>query len=402
MSAKTPSRPPGLFFAGETSLAAASPSLLYRGYGLEELAEQTTFTEVAFLLWTGQLPTQEQFADLQSLLIEGAESQPDLVRFIARFPGDVSPLRIFASLWQRAGHFERETSPHSVMRRAEVLLSQLPHWISLALLRTPLVEDTESDEPTYADRLLRAMFGRPGSPAAVRALDIALIALADPGIDAATFGVRLSASQSADLCSALVSGMQLLWSNALDDPAEAIDLFDQVEEPAAAVKIVEDRWSQKARLPGFHARSEDIADPRLLLLSDCCQHLAGQLKSDMLEARAAAIEEAVWQHCELRPTVMWVWTRLLRYLQQLPAEVRPARGSKSKARSANPAPVVKQPARVEANGLAELARLLQLVARVPAWTGHYLEQVRSPHRLIPESRYLGPAKRVVKALNDRD
>src|SRR5579862_5180071 len=87
---------PGLegVIAGETAVSTVDGGLLYRGYAVEDLARESSFLEVAYLLLYGELPLQEELADFQSILAESDEVDPSILEFLSHIPLNVPAMDV--------------------------------------------------------------------------------------------------------------------------------------------------------------------------------------------------------------------------------------------------------------------------------------------------------------------
>src|SRR5262249_19576437 len=122
---------PGLegVIAGETAISTVTGGLRYRGYPVTELAEKSTFDEVAYLLLHGELPTARQLGDFQQRVAAARKLPEPLRALLKALPRDVVPMDALRSAVSVLAHFDPETADNSHaanVRKAERLLGQIP------------------------------------------------------------------------------------------------------------------------------------------------------------------------------------------------------------------------------------------------------------------------------------
>ena len=177
--------------------------LIYRGYDIRDLAEHSTFEEVAYLLWYGRLPTSNQLDELRRRL-GGLRDLPEPVaRVLAEMPVDANPMDVLRTAVSALAVYEpAETQPGSssiggALRLTAVLPTILGYFhragrASPRSSRTP---------PSPTACILNAIRGTERSELETRALDVALILHADHELNASTFAARVTASTLSDLYS---------------------------------------------------------------------------------------------------------------------------------------------------------------------------------------------------------
>ena len=126
-----PNYSPGLegVVAGETAISTIAGGLQYRGYSIEELAQQGTFEEVAYLVLRGELPNAGQLREFEQRLEKWCTIAPEIVDFVRRIPAGVSMMDVLRSATSMLAHWDPEVGNNSHeanVRKAERLLAQLP------------------------------------------------------------------------------------------------------------------------------------------------------------------------------------------------------------------------------------------------------------------------------------
>ena len=359
--------------AGETAISTLNNGLHNRGYAIEELARDATFTEVAYLLLHGELPTEESLADFRAILAESDEVPDAVIQLLHELPLHIAPIDVLRTSISALGHFDLQANENddiANLGKAIRLLSHIPVLIAARYRLTRGLELVEPDsELSFAGNFLSLLHGRLPSARDERALERTLICYADHEFNASTFTARIVASTGSDLHSAVTAAVGALkgalHGGAIENVWEEIQ---QVQSPSDAERFVRDAISKKRRIAGFgHRVYRDRPDPRAELLKEVSQELATTDEQQQLEEIADVIEAAMWQHKQLRPNVDWPTARIYHSL-----------------------------------GFdAELFTPLFAAARVIGWSAHFIEQ-QSANRLIqPRSNYVGAMPRPFVPLHDR-
>lgn len=366
----TPSR--GESVDRETSICGIEGGLHYRGYSIEELVEQSNFLETTYLIVKGDLPSQEQLADMQAIMSEAAVLDTDLVSWIEQIPLNVPSidvLRTCISLLALSDVYEEELSGNDVWETLQRLLAQLPLLIATRHRLVSGLEPVEFREDlSYAGNLLWSLTNQEPSVLAEKAFDAFLMLSAEHELTPSTYVARIVSSTRSDFLSAVIAGICAIKGMWHGGPGrQAIDILEAVEIPAAAPQIVHAVLKQYERLPGFWHRVYHTSDPRSELLRPLCRELAGEVGMLPMEDVASAIEAAVWDEQQILPSFDWPATRLLHYL-----------------------------------GLdSDLFVPLFVVSRLVGWAAHFIEQQQIPQPIRPRAAYVGPAKRLFLPLSER-
>lgn len=359
--------------AGDTAISTLDAGLHYRGYAIEELAREATFTEVAYLLLHGELPTSEHLADFRAILAEAAEVPEPVIQLLHELPLHVTPMDALRTSISVLSHFDpqgNENDETANMGKAMSLLGQIPILIAARHRLTRGLELIESDpELSFAGNFLSLLKGQIPSAQDERALETSLICYADFEFNASTFTARIVASTGSDLHSAVTAA-----TGALKGPLhgganeQVLDMLLSVETSAQAEKLVRDSIAKKQRLPGFgHRVYRDGPDPRAVLLKELCRELATTNERERLEEIADVIEAALWKQKKLRPNVDWPTARIYHSL-----------------------------------GLdADLFTPLFAAARVVGWAAHVIEQQANNRLIQPRAKYVGPKPRKFTSLRKR-
>jgi len=280
--------------------------LRYRGYPISQLAEQSTFIEVSYLLIYGELPTATQLADFQTQLSRHTLLHEDLKRFFDGFPRDAHPMPVLSSAVNALSTFYQDSlnpfDPKQVEISTVRLLAKLPTIAAYAYKKSVGQPFLYPDNSLgLVENFLRLSFGFPAEPYTVdpvlaRALDLLLILHADHEQNCSTSTVRLVGSSHANLFASVASGINALSgplhggaNQAVLEMLEAIKASDDdVDTFMTRVKNKE----QGVRLMGFGHRVYKNYDPRAAIVKQTAHDVLEKLgaRDEMLDI-AMRLEE---------------------------------------------------------------------------------------------------------------
>ena len=210
--------------SGVSFVDGAAGELRYRGYPIEQLAERSSFLEVAFLLFHGELPTDEQLEHYKSEITRHTLLNEEMKRLFDAFPRSAHPMAILASATNAMATFYPEyhnpIDPYAVEQSALRLVAKLPTVAAFAYKKSigqPYIYPR--NDLDYVSNFLHMMFALPVEdysldPTVARALDVLLILHADHSQNCSTSTVRLVGSAQANLFTSVASGMSALWAHA--------------------------------------------------------------------------------------------------------------------------------------------------------------------------------------------
>jgi 2-methylcitrate synthase/citrate synthase II len=362
---------PGLegVIAGETAISTVAGGLRYRGYPVTELAERSTFDEVAYLLLYGELPTARQLADFQKRVAAAQQQPPPLIDLFRGLPPATNSMDVLRTAVSVLAHFDPDTSSsgrEANLAQAERLLGQIPVAVT-AFFRIahglPLV--TPRSDLGHAANFLYLLRGAEPRPEDARALDVALIMYAEHEFNASTFTV---CSTESDLHSAIVAAIGALKGRLHGGANERVmDLLRAAGGPATAEAWIRDALARKHRIMGFGHRVYKTGDVRAGILKPFARKAAEAAGQMQWEETAEIIEHVLAAEKNLFPNLDWPAGRLFHAL-----------------------------------GLeVPLYTPLFVVSRVAGWSAHFIEQQEHNRLIRPRGRYTGPEVRSVKPIAER-
>nr|WP_255699485.1 citrate synthase [Luteimonas sp. Y-2-2-4F] len=280
--------------------------LLYRGYPIEQLAEQSSFLEVAHLLIAGELPTKQEFERFTHEVTHHTMMHEALKSFLNGFRHDAHPMAMLCGSVASLSAFYHDTldlaDPEQRRMAAIRLLAKMPTIAAAAYrysIGWPIRYPRNNLE--YVDRFLHMMFEVPSeplemNPVVAKALDLLFILHADHEQNASTSTVRLVGSTGANPYACVSAGIAALWGPAHGGANEAVlKMLEEIGTPDnvdSAIAKAKDKNSG-FRLMGFGHRVYKNFDPRAKIIREMTHKVLGELQIDdpLLEV-AMKLEEA--------------------------------------------------------------------------------------------------------------
>jgi len=277
-----------------TYLDGENGILRYRGYPIEQLAEHSTFLEVAYLLIWGELPTREQLDRFVAEVTHHTLIREEMRHFFDSFPADAHPMAVLASGTVGMSTFYPDSQnifdPDAVEITINRLIAKLPTlaaWSFKKAIGQPYVYPR--NDLGYSANLLHMMFSVPSEsyevdPKVAEALDLLLILHADHEQNASTSTVRLVGSTHANLYASISAGISALWGPLHGGANEAvINTLEQVVADGGDVH----KWVERAkdpnhsfRLAGFGHRVYKNFDPRAEIIKRAAERVLSATGAD--------------------------------------------------------------------------------------------------------------------------
>ncbi|HEY3502449.1 MAG TPA: citrate synthase [Actinocatenispora sp.] len=265
--------------------------LRYRGYPIEQLAQQSTFLEVSYLLLNGELPTADQLAEFDAAIRHHTLLDEDLKRFFDGFPRDAHPMAVLASAVNALSTFYphdlNPADPASNELSTVRLMAKLPTIAAYAYKKSvgqPLLYPDNSLD--FVSNFLRLTFGVPAEAYEVNetaraALDLLLILHADHEQNCSTSAVRTVGSAQANLFASIAAGINALSGPSHGGANQAVlemlrGIHASGDDVAAFVRKVKNKEAG-VRLMGFGHRVYKNYDPRAALVKTMTDDVLNKL-----------------------------------------------------------------------------------------------------------------------------
>ena len=355
--------------------------LLYRGYPVEQLAENSSFLEVAALLINGSLPTKTELEAFDNSITRHTMVNEQLLRFFHYFHHNAHPMAMVSAVVASMAAFYHDTTDINNARHREIfahrIIAKLPTIAAAAYKHTlgqPFIYPR--NDLGYCSNMLNMFFAVPCEPYAIdpiaaEALDLLFILHADHEQNASTSTVRLAGSTGANPYAAISAGVSALWGPAHGGANEAVlDMLDSIGSVAQIDKFlarVKDK-SDSVRLMGFGHRVYKNFDPRAKIIRGMCYRVLEKLgRTDnplfdlALKLEEIALKDDYFVSRKLYPNVDF-YSGIIYSALGIPRS---------------------------------MFTVMFAIARTAGWVAHWQEMVSDPHMKIgrPRQLYTGPVKR---------
>lgn len=264
--------------------------LEYRGYPIEQLAEQSTYLEVAYLLLYGDLPNRTQLQKFEQLIVYHTMLNETLKNFYDGFHHDAHPMAIMVGVVGSLSAFYHDSLDINDPKHREIsahrLFAKMP-TIAAASYKHNISEPIiyPRNELSYCANFLHMMFSTPCepyevNPIAEKAINLLFILHADHEQNASTSTVRLAGSSQANPFACIAAGIASLWGPAHGGANEAVlDMLTEIGDVSHINKYIAKAKDKKDkfRLMGFGHRVYKNFDPRAGILREVCKEVLEKL-----------------------------------------------------------------------------------------------------------------------------
>jgi 2-methylcitrate synthase len=360
--------------AGQTALCTVGQEgsgLMYRGYDIDDLANNASFEEVAYLLLRGKLPNRAEL-DTYITTLKTLRSLPDQMKqMLEMIPADSHPMDVLRSGVSILGNLEPEGNFENHHYIADRLLSVLPSillfWHRFHTDGKRI--DVETDDDSVSGHFLNMLCGKTPSELHRKIFDTTLILYAEHEFNASTFATRVITGTLSDFYSAIVGAIGALRGSLHGGANEAaMELIETFSSPEEATAGVLDMLERKEKIMGFGHRVYTTSDPRHSIVKSKAKVLSEEAGDTLFYDVSEAIEKVMWDEKKLFANVDF-FTASTYSLMGIPNY---------------------------------LFTPIFVCSRVTGWAAHIMEQ-RADNKLIrPAANYIGPSLRPWVPMDERD
>jgi citrate synthase len=358
--------------------------LTYRGYDIRDLATQSTYEEVVYLIWKGELPTQPQLSTFSSQLAESRTLPDAVASAMQTFPKNAHPLEALRTAVSIAGMYDpdaRSNNEAANTRKSTRLTAQIPvmvaNWHNLRQSRAPAPPKKTG---STAENFLFVLAAKPPSPVASRTMDMILLLHADHEINASTFATRVAVATFTDLHSAITAAIGTLKGPRHGGANEdVLDMLLRIGDPMKAETFIRRKLAERAqmskeeraqpenRIPGFGHPVYKVDDPRAGVLREMARQLSAEAGTTKVFDTAVKVYETMHQETDL-PVNVDFFSAVVYHALGIPID---------------------------------LCTSIFATARISGWCAHAMEQYHD--KLIrPRAHYTGPPPRQFVPLKARN
>ena len=372
-----------------TYLDGGKGELLYRGYPIEQLAEKSSFIEVAYLMLHGELPDQDQLKDFNRIIIQHTMLNESLRSLFQGFYHDAHPMAIMVGVVGSLSAFYHDSTDITNPKHREIaahrMIAKMP-TIAAASYKHSIGEPQvyPDNSLSYTGNLLKMMFSVPCEPYEVdpiaeKALDLIFILHVDHEQNASTSTVRLAGSSGANPFACIASGIAALWGPAHGGANEAVlSMLNEIGEVSNIPKFLaraKDK-NDPFRLMGFGHRVYKNYDPRARIIRKMCHEVLSKLGNEddptfelALKLEEIALSDDYFIQRRLYPNVDFYSGLIYRALG-IPSN---------------------------------MFTVMFAIARTVGWVAQWMEMIGEDNQRIgrPRQLYTGPTTRDYVDMNDR-
>lgn len=336
--------------------------LIYHGYDIQDLAEHTSFEEVAYLLWNGALPNQRQLAELNQQLQAERELPPMVVDLLRMTPEDANPMAALRTAVSALALFDGEAdhmSPEANYRKSIRLTARIPSIIAtFDRLRKGLEPVSPLKKGSTAFDFLYMLNGEEPGQAAERTFDVCLVLHAEHGLNASTFTGRVIGATLSDIYSASAGAIGAL-KGPLHGGAniKVMEMLLELDQTGKAPEdFIREKLAKKERVMGFGHRVYKVLDPRAAILREMVEELSEERGTQKWYQYSTKIMETMVGDKNIYPNVDFFSASVYYMLGIDP----------------------------------DLFTPIFVLSRISGWTAHLLEQWKANRLIRPRAEYVGP------------
>lgn len=362
---------------GLSSVNGTEGILTYRGYNINDLAENARFEEIIYLLWYGALPTRAQLDDLTGKLRQHRQISSDVMNTIKALPRGGAPidsLKVGVTALGMEDSDQDDLSQEGLREKAVLLAAAMPTVLAAYQRfrngQEAIEPDTELDT---AANFLYMVRGEKPSQTQADAFNLYLVLLAEHSMNASTFTARSTISSTSDLYSAITAALGSLKGVAHGGAnMMAMNMLLDIGDPAKIEEYVDESLRIKRRLMGLGHRIYKTRDPRVNHLMKWSEKVANEVGDTKWYQLAHNMEELTNHHPyfterKLYPNVEFYSAPLL-YNLGFPPDLMPG---------------------------------VFALSRIAGWSANVMEQMEDNRLMRPQAEYVGPAHQDFVPINQR-
>lgn len=361
--------------AGQSSITfldGHKAKMLYRGYDIVGgIAEKSSFEEICYLLWYGELPTKTQLDEMKGKLASERDIPEELIDVMKRMP-KTAPMEALRTLVSILSHYDKEANDNSKdanIRKAIRLTSKIATisaniqrmWQGKGFMRP-------SKDMGHAENFLYMLNGKTPGKEDAKIFDTCLILHADHEFNASTFTARVVASTLSDIYSASVAAIGAL-KGPLHGGAneEVMKMLEEIGDEGNAENFIKRKLAEKAKIMGFGHRVYKTGDPRAAILKAYAKKMGEARGQQRWYNMSDTIERYMFGEKQLYPNVDFYSASVFHML-----------------------------------GIdRRFFTLIFATGRMSGWTAHVMEQHTDNRIIRPASDYTGHAEREYIPLEKR-
>ncbi len=351
---------------------AETNSLVYRGYPVQDLAENCTFEEVAYLMYNSELPTSAQLSEFSKKERSNREISKTLLNVIKSLPQKCHPMDSIRTGVSFLGCEDAriwDATPTTNMDKAIQLLAKIPTMVAADYrFKKGLDFIPPKSDLSIAENFFHMCFGKVPQKEVVKAFDVSLILYAEHSFNASTFTSRVVTSTQSDIYSATTAGIGALKGPLHGGANEMVmHMMIEIADPSKAEQWMIDALASKRKVMGFGHRVYKSGDSRVPTMKKYAQVMADVTGNQKWMQMYTSLEKVMVEKKKIYPNL------------DFPAG----------------------PAYYMMGFEIDFFTPIFVMARTTGWSAHIMEQTANNRIIRPLSEYIGAGQRKVVPISER-
>ena len=354
--------------ADESSISkviSEESSLIYRGYSVEELAKQSSFLAVVFLLWNGELPSASALKQFKQQEKQARKNDPHILKAL-KASANGHPMDALRTAVSLAGALDANSwddNEEIVHNKAMNLLANIPLWIaSHYRFSHNKAAPTHDSDKDFVENFFNMFFGKIPTTEVLQAFETSLILYAEHGFNASTFTSRVITSTLSDVYSAVAGAIGSLKGPLHGGANEQVMyMMLEIEDPNKAKDWVLKALKEKRKIMGFGHRVYKKGDSRVHQMKNCAQTMAQITKQNKWMEIYNTVQDVMLKEKNIYPNL------------DFPAG----------------------PAYYMMGFDINVFTPLFVMSRISGWMAHIMEQKKNNRIIRPLCEYTGPQNKIV-------
>ena len=342
----------------------------YAGYDMDDLARESSYEELLFLLWNDRLPTADELKEVRAQVQERRALPDGVADLIDREAEQTGPMDLLRTAVSALASYDEEANDlDEPTDKCLGVIAKMPTVIARAhRVRQGEEPVGPRDDLGHAANFLYMLNGEEPTEGEASAMDSTFILYAEHGMNASTFSACVTASTLANVYSSLTSAVGTLQGPLHGGATETvIEMLEEVGDASNAEGYVEQKVSNKEKLPGFGHRVYSTVDPR-------CGHFKRHIEEVNPDSELLAVADAVREEVEKRLGDKGIWPNTDLYSGTLYREL------------GVPAPFY---------------TTLFAASRAAGWSAHIAEQLEDNRIMRPRVKFVGETGREYAPVEER-